>query len=167
MKTSNLKSFILIAAIGVLSYNAIAQNKAIQAPQIVRTAFGNQYPQANLKKWSMEKGEYVARFKYNKRDWQAYYSADGNWLSSERNIKHLSTLPYDVRSALKNSQYASYYVDNMARIQMPSQSNMYRLRVDNNSGNKTAYENAGSVDNETLYFSEHGRLVKTVSGNNE
>jgi hypothetical protein len=164
MKTLKFKYCILVAAIGMLSYSAMAQKGSMNTPQIVRTAFANQYPQANLKKWSMDKGQYVAIFRYNKRDWQAHYSAGGNWLSSERSIKHMGSLPYSLRSALKSSKYASYYVDNMARLQMPS-GNTYRLRVDNNSGNKMAYENAGSVDNETLYFSEHGRLIKAVSNN--
>lgn len=165
MKT--IKFIILVAAAGILSYNAEAQHKIKEVPQSVSSAFTNQYPQAALKGWSADKNQYIASFRYNNRDWEAHYSTDGNWLRSERNIKHMANLPYDVRMALKSSKFASYHIDEMARLQMPDHSYMYRLRVDNNSGNKVAYENSGSVDNESLYFGEHGRLIKTVSTNNE
>ncbi|MGN6180080.1 MAG: hypothetical protein ACTHNW_12910 [Mucilaginibacter sp.] len=167
MKTLNIKSFILVALIGVLSYSADAQKKVKQVPQAVSAAFANQYAQAHLKNWYVDNGQYIACFRYNDRDWMAHYSADGNWLRSERNIKHIATLPYDVRTALKNSKYASYHVDEMARLQMPDHSSMYRLRVDNNSGNKVAFENAGAVDNESLYFSDNGRLVRTANSGDE
>lgn len=164
MKTLGLKSILLVAAIGTLSYNAMAQKKVKNVPPVVSSAFANQYPQANLKGWEMDRSQYIAEFKYDNRDWMAHYSADGNWLRSERNIKHIANLPADIRMAVLNSKYASYHVDEIARLQMPGQNNMYRLRVDNNNGNKVAFENAASVDNESLYFTEHGRLVKAVSG---
>jgi hypothetical protein len=165
MKTSGIKSAFLIAAMGMISVSAMAQ-KNVQVPTAVNTAFANQYPQASLKTWNMSDGEYVAMFRYNKRDWKAFYSADGNWLSSERNIRHMATLPYSVRATLKQSKFAAYHVDHMARLQTPER-NMYLLKVDNNGGQMTAYENAGSVDAETLYFSERGRLIKSEVTSNE
>lgn len=167
MKTLNIKFIILIALIGILSYNAYAQKKIKQVPPAVNTAFNNQYPNVNLKNWYTDAGQYIACFRYNNRDWMAHYSADGNWLRSERNIRHIASLPYNVRMALKNSKYASYHVDEMASLQMPDHSSVYRLRVDNNSGNKVAYENAGAVDNENLYFNDNGRLIRTANGGNE
>jgi hypothetical protein len=165
MKT--IKSLILVAAIGILSYSANAQRMVQNIPSAVSTAFTNQYPQAHLKGWMMDKGEnqYIATFRYNDRDWMAHYSMDGNWLRSERNIRHMANLPYDVRMALRSSKYASYHVDEMARLQMPGNGYQYRIRVDNNGGNKVAYEGGGDVDNESLYFTQHGRLVKAASGN--
>ena len=82
-------------------------------------------------------------------------------------MKHMANVPYDVRMALRGSKYASYHVDEIARLQMPDNSYQYRIRVDNNSGNKVAYEGAADVDNESLYFTEHGRLVRTANSNNE
>jgi hypothetical protein len=165
MKTSKLKSLVLVAAMGMVSYGAMAQ-KTVSVPSNVSTAFSTQYPQANLKNWTMDHDQYVASFKYNKRDWRAYYSADANWLSSERDIKHMKTLPYDVRHSLRTGKFAAYHVDQIARVQTPAR-NMYKIRVDNNNGQQTAYENAGSIDNETLYYSERGRLIKTVGHDNE
>jgi hypothetical protein len=168
MKTLSLKSIILIAAIGVLSYSgAMAQKKVAQVPSVVNSAFTSQYPQASLKSWTMDKGQYIATFKYDNREWTAHYSAEGNWLRSERNIKNMANVPYSVRAAIKSSKYASYHVDAIARLQMPDHSNMYRVRVDNNNGNETAYQGAGAVDAESLYFSEGGSLIRTASNDNE
>lgn len=164
MKT--IKSFILVAAIGILSYSADAQKKVKEVPPAVSAAFTNQYPQASLKGWSMDRDQYVAAFRYNNRDWMAHYSAEGNWLRSERNIRHMANVPYDVRMALRGSKYASYHVDAIARLQMPDNSYQYRIRVDNNSGNKVSYE-GGNIDNENLYFTERGRLIRTANSNNE
>ncbi len=163
MKT--LKSVILIAVIGISSYSAMAQKKIANVPAVVSSAFTSQYPQAGLKGWSMDRGQYIATFKYNNRDWTAHYSADGNWLRSERNIKHMANLPAEVRMAVRSSKYASYHIDEMARLQMPDHSYQYRLSVDNNNGNPTAYQGVGGLDNENLFYSEHGRLIRTASGN--
>jgi hypothetical protein len=166
MKTSKFASLILVAAMGMISFNTMAQKKVKTVPLTISSAFARQYPLANLKSWNTENGQYVAMFKYNKRDWKAYYSADGNWLSSERDIRHMATLPFTVRSAFKGSKYAAYHIDRMASLQTPT-SKMYLLRIDNNNGNPTAYQAAGSVDNETLYYNERGRLVKLEGHNNE
>jgi hypothetical protein len=165
MKTIKIKTIALLMAMGIISMDAIAQKNNVQAPQAVQTAFQNQYPLAALKNWKMKNNQYVATFKLSKRLWKADYTMDGTWVSSERNIRHMASLPYSVRTSLKHGKYASYYVDNMESMQMPAK-NMYVLKVDNNGGNKSAYENAGSVDDETLYFSARGRLVKTESNNN-
>jgi hypothetical protein len=164
MKTSRIKIIVLIAAIGMISYHAMAQ-QAMNVPQAVQTAFTAQYPQGHLKNWKMDKSGYVASFKLNKRECKATYANDGNWLSTETTFRHVTKhVSPDMKFALRNSRYASYHIDLVQDLQTPSK-NLYLLQVDNNSGNQAAYENAGSVDDETLYFSRNGRLLRSVSSN--
>jgi hypothetical protein len=58
---------------------------------------------------------------------------------------------------LKNSKYASWHIDNLAKVQTPM-SSMYMVQLDNHSGN-TSYENIGSDVTENLYFNSKGNLV--------
>jgi hypothetical protein len=58
---------------------------------------------------------------------------------------------------LKNSKYASWHIDNLAKVQTPMH-NVYMVQLDNHSGN-TSYENIGSDETENLYFNSKGDLV--------
>src|SRR5581483_8635203 len=88
------------------------------------------------------------------------------WMSSERTMRHLKNVPGDVIASLRNGRYASYHIDDIRAVQTPTAS-LYMLEVDNNSGNKMIYDNIGSFDDQLLYFSGSGRLVKTVNNSNE
>ena len=94
----------------------------------------------------------------DKRHYKAYYMTDGTWVKTERNVKHLSTLPWQARVYLKNSKYASWHVDNLAKVQTPYH-NMYMVELDNHSGT-TSYEGNGDNVTQDLFFNDNGHLVK-------
>jgi len=156
----NLKALIgLIAALGLISYSSMAQKANNQIPQAVQTAFSNKYPHANLKTWKIKGDACVASFIMDKRKYEASYAKDGSWLNAERNMKHTSNLPAEALLYLKNGKYASWHIDDLKKMQTQAES-LYMVQVDNNGGNLNAYENAGSVENKTLYFNDRGKLVK-------
>jgi hypothetical protein len=158
----NLKALIgLIAALGLISYHAMAQKVNDQIPQAVQSAFSTKYPQANLKNWKIKKDSCIASFIMDKRRYEASYSKNGNWLRVERNMRRTSSLPAEALLYLKKAIYASWHVDELEKVQTPSES-LYLVQVDNNSGNQTAYENAGSVENKMLYFDESGKLIRVI-----
>jgi hypothetical protein len=157
-----IKTIILVTAMGIISYSAIAQ-KTENVPQAVLTSFTAKYPQASVKKWEMNKGQYLAVFTMDKQRSSASFSKDGSWLSTQTDIR-ISKLPADIRYSLRNSRYASYTIDNVKDVQMPSK-NIYQLEVDNDSGNKMVYNNVGLVDDELLFFSQHGRLLESKDNN--
>jgi len=165
MKTLKVKFIALLLIMGGVSYNAMAQKNAMQVPQAVQTAFSAKYPQAKLKNWEKDNNQYVASFVLDKRQCQTTYASNGTWLSTETTYRHvLKHLNPAIRHELRNSNYASYHIDQVMNLQMPGK-NIYLLNVDNNSGNQMAYESAGSVDDETLYFSNTGKLIKSVVDN--
>ncbi len=162
MKTL-VKSIILIVVLGLLSYHVMAQRKSIQVPTVVQNAFSSKYPQALLKSWKTEKDQYVASFTMGNKECQASYSSDGAWISTVTDLG-LSKLPPEVLASLRKGNYASYHVDDVEYLQTPT-SELYLLKVDNNSGNKPVFENVGSVNNEVLYFSQDGNLVNAIASN--
>jgi hypothetical protein len=149
MKNLRVKTIILIAAIGLISYSAMAQKAYNNVPQAVLTAFSAKYPQAQLKGWKTKDNTCIAKFVMNNKKYKASYSNDGNWLNTVRNIRHTSSLPDQARLYLKKSSYASWHIDNMQKLATPIQ-NMYQVEVDNASGNKILYEDAVSFEDKML-----------------
>lgn len=160
-----LKIAILAAAMGMISYPAMAQ-KASAVPQSVTTDFSSKYPGVHVKNWKTQDNQYVAYFKMNGRQCEAFYTMNGDWLNTEIAMRHLKNLSPDIRSALRHSRYASYHIDGVERLRTPHEE-MYIVEVDNNSGNKMLYDNIGSFDDQLLYFTHSGRLVKSVNNSNE
>lgn len=162
MKT--LIIIVLLLLLGGISRIAIAQ-KVRNLPRAILTDFSAKYPQAHLKHWKLENNQYIASFVMDKRECEATYSNNGTWVSTEITFRHvLRHLTPEIRTSLRNSSYASYHIDEVKNLKMPSR-DIYLLTIDNNSGNMSAYENAGSVDMETLYFSHNGRLIKSMADN--
>lgn len=163
MKT--FKTIVLVAAMGMISYQTTAQ-KGSSVPQAVTTDFASKYPGVHVKKWKRENNQYVASFKMNRRQCQAFYTLNGDWLNTQIEMRHLKNLSSDIRAALGHSKYASYHIDGVERLRTPHEE-MYIVEVDNNSGNKILYDNIGSYDDQLLYFSHDGRLTKSVNNSNE
>ncbi|MBS1522900.1 MAG: hypothetical protein JST50_18010 [Bacteroidetes bacterium] len=161
MKTLKINIVALMLMMGVMSTIALAQN--VTVPQNVRTAFSQKFPGVKLKNWKLEYGQYVASFVMDKRDCEATYDHEGNWISSMTIYRHLfKHLTPQMRDELRNSRYASYHLDQVKSLQMPNM-DMLLLTIDNDNGNMSAYENAGSVDMETVYFNHSGRIIKSVN----
>jgi hypothetical protein len=158
----SLKTVILIAVTGMLSYSAMAQKGANVVPQAVQTAFAAKYPVAQIKKWKTKNNTSTAIFVMDNKKYTAQYSNNGDWLVTERTIKHSSNLPANIRTYLKKSSYASWYIDDMERVRTPMR-NMYQVEVDNNSGNKMIYEGVGSFEDKKLCFNDEGRLIETIN----
>src|ERR1700744_4975983 len=162
MKSLKIKAFLVAAAMGLLSFNTMAQKPTDNIPQRVLTDFSAKYPQAQLKNWKVQNDEYVASFVMDKREYTAVYSKDENWLSTTREVRHMSSLPQGVRASFKNSRYASWYIDRIESMKTPAQV-MYLLHLDNDGGNEMVYENVGSVVSQTLYFNDKGTLIKSIN----
>jgi len=161
MKSVQIKTIILIAAMWIISYSSMAQKGTEGVPQAVLTAFSAKYPQAQLKKWKTNHNMYTARFVMDNKKYEALYSGDGSWVNTVRNIRHSANLPDQVRLYLKKSSYASWHIDNMERLRTPSQ-NLYQVEVDNASGNRILYEDAVSFEDKMLCFNDNGKLIKTI-----
>jgi hypothetical protein len=164
MKNLMIKAIILIATMGIYSYDSLAQKAIVTLPQAVLTSFTAKYPQAQVKSWKMKGDISTASFAMDNKKYKAAFYDNGNWINTVRNIRHTSSLPNQVRLYLKGSRYASWHIDDMKRLRTPAQ-NMYEVEVDNNSGNKIAYEGGGSIEDQMLYFDDSGKLIKVAANN--
>ncbi len=161
MKNLRIKVIVLVMVMGIISNNIMAQKGTGLVPQAVLSAFSTNYSQAYLTNWKKSNDQFVASFTLNKEKCKAYYTKDGSWIKTETEMRSLANLPLEIRSSLKKGSYASYHVDRIEDVKMPSK-NMYLLQVDNESGNMSAYENAGSVDDELLYYNDNGKLIRST-----
>lgn len=151
----------LMLMMGVMSAIAFAQN--VTVPQKVQTAFSAKFPQAQLKSWNIENGQYVANFTSDNRESEATYDPAGNWVSTLTIYRHLfKHLTPVMRDELRNSVYSSYHLDQVKSLQMPNM-DMLLLNLDNDNGNISAYENTGFVDMSAVYFSHAGKLIKAIN----
>jgi len=159
MKNLKVKTIILIAAIGLISYNTMAQKAQNMVPQAVITAFSAKYPQAQLKGWQTKNNACTASFAVANKKYKASFYNDGRWISTETQVKRSSP---KILAYLKKNNYASWYVDKIEKVETPMQS-MYQVQIDNNSGNPTSYSNAGAIENKMLCFNDNGKLIKVVN----
>jgi hypothetical protein len=158
MKTIKIKLLTLLLMMGARSTIVFAQN--IVVPQKVQSAFSIKFPQAQLKTWKIENGQYVASFVMDNKDGEATYANDGSWVSTlivyNHVYKHLTAV---MRDELRNSLYTSYHVGQLKSLQMPNMV-MLMLALDNDNSNISAYENEGFVDMTTVYFDHSGKQIK-------
>jgi len=152
-----IKTIMLVAVMGLISFNTFAQ-KTDGVPQNVLAAFAAKYPGAQVKNWKEKKGISTVKFTMDGKKYQATYSQEGNWLMTERTLRHISSLPQDVRLFLKTNGYASWNVDDMKKIHLPGQDE-FRLHVDNHSGSPFRYNDAVSADDRMLSFDVRGKLL--------
>jgi hypothetical protein len=161
MKT--LRIVMLLMALSMITYYTKAQDIYRNIPSPATNNFSTKYPGVTVKNWKKDAAGYEALFKMNKEKSTAYYDPSGNWVRTETNVP-LSKLPVDIRYALRQSNFASYHIDDVRNIHTPI-TDMYRLEVDNNGGNPDSYTDLGSMDNRLLYFSPSGHLLKTKDNN--
>ena len=115
MKT--LKSLTLIAlVIGMFSFTACGQKKDV--PQKVKTAFTQQFPNAQKVKWDMEEeNEWEAEFKMNGKKMTACYDNKGKWLETEVEVK-MKDLPAEVFKAI-NMKFEGFEIEEVESIEKP------------------------------------------------
>ncbi|HVV55209.1 MAG TPA: PepSY-like domain-containing protein [Mucilaginibacter sp.] len=155
MKSLQLNVFILVAATGVMTTSAMAQTKDHNIPKVVITNFSAQYPHADLQKWQAKNDQYMASFKWDKHQYEAWYSPEGQWKKTDMDVKWSWDLPPAVRSSFKKSDYSSWKIDDMEKVETPFK-DTYNVRVDN--GNMLDDKHYAFRSNRLLSFDLKGDL---------
>ncbi len=114
-----------------------------------RTAFSQLFPSAKDIEWERN-GEYiVVEFKEGGVEKEAWFDNQGNWLLTETDITY-DRLPTAVREAFRNSEYASWRVEDVDWIERAGMEDLYVLDVE-----------SGELEAD-LYYSSDGILVKVI-----
>ncbi|HVU93668.1 MAG TPA: hypothetical protein VHE34_00520 [Puia sp.] len=149
--------FILPALMLTIATSAQSPDNG-PVPQAVTRDFASRYPAITPKKWKQDKeGQYIAQFHMRGNPSEAYYDRGGNWLKTQSHIKWTKNLPPAVRTALRNSTYASWYVEHMQETDSDDHKRFYIdvSYVDN------YMEGAGSKDIYRLTFTPEGQLLQS------
>ncbi len=128
-----------------------------RVPDAVTAAFSHQYGNPGYVEWDSERGGYyVAEFRKDGRDHEAWYTLAGLWAMTEVDYgRSLADLPQAVQSGYAATAYAldAWTVDDIDEIQRPDYETVYKIEV----------EKRGQADHD-LYFDLGGTLYRDVEG---
>lgn len=126
-----------------------------RVPDTVTAAFSHQYGNPGYVEWDSERGGYyVAEFRKDGRDHEAWYTQAGLWAMTEVDYgRSLADLPQAVQSGYAATAYAldAWTVDDIDEIQRPDYETVYKIEV----------EKRGQADHD-LYFDLGGTLYRDV-----
>lgn len=115
---------ILFVIILMISATAVFAQKGV--PQAVKTAFSQKFPNAKVEKWDKEKdGSFEAEFNLKGKDMSANFSATGEWLETETEIKK-SEIPQLVLTAFY-AKFGQIKIKEACKIEFPSKAVQYEL----------------------------------------
>lgn len=132
--------------------NLMAQKlKTDDVPGDVTQAFQSEYPNGKLSAWTLDNNQYVATFKDDGSEGNAYFTNDGTWVKTTYSIP-VSEVPLSISQYVtKNYPYYEISVCNLQ--EMPKVSTHYYLEV--------RYPEVGSKDlPSVLTFDYIGNLIK-------
>ena len=128
-----------------------------RVPDAVTAAFSHQYGNPGYVEWDSERGGYyVAEFRKDGSDHEAWYTQAGLWAMTEVDYgRSLADLPQAVQSGYAATAYAldAWTVDDIDEIQRPDYETVYKIEV----------EKRGQADHD-LYFDLGGTLYRDVEG---
>ncbi len=118
------KIMFLIAFLVFLQVANAQKIKASKVPEVVKTAFAQKFPNAELEGWELEDGNYEAEFEMTEDvEMSSVFAADGKWLETEQEIKK-SELPVAVLSKLQGKK-----VKESSKIMRANGSTIYEAEV--------------------------------------
>lgn len=122
-----------------------------QVPQQVLKSFSEKHPDrfAYDWEWKRKKELYRAKFIHAESKYKAYFTADGTWRLTKREISYY-LLPEIVQNAIKNSTYSSWEVDDVEEHSSPEHSVFYEIELENRK------------QEVLLYYLPDGTLINTI-----
>lgn len=115
-------------------------------PTDIQNEFMTMYPNAKVEEWEQKFGYSVVDFRLNGFDAEAWFGANG-WVMTETDIPYQS-LPEAVKKVFESSQYASWRVEDVDKVERISTETVYVIEVE--SGER-------DID---LYYTSSGILIK-------
>ena len=151
MKT---KAFVIALAAFGTAFTGCNDDDNFKVNGTIENAFRTQYPHATRVEWEGKGGYYVADFRLDNADAEAWYDQGGKWYLTETDV-HFADLPQAVKDGLAASDYATWRVDDVDKLERPDTETVYVIEVEQAN---TEYD---------LYFSPDGLLVKAIPDGND
>ena len=152
MKTDLWKFLFLFCSVVMLSACDHDDDlPSSKVPETVKSAFEAKFPAVVKAEWEKKSGYYVAEFRDNGLDMEAWYDSDAIWCMTETDLHtDLNELPGLVKNAFETSEYMDWRVDDIDKYERPS-GVFYLIEV----------EKSGQQDRD-LFYDEDGTLLKDV-----
>ena len=158
MKTIVFNIILVCMALGLYGCDNDENGKNVANQQVQATLLAK-YPAATNIKWLMKREYLVADFRspeaaaVNMLDHTAWFDKSGKWYMTEIEIPFVS-LPEAVKTAFQASEYATWRVEDVDKLEREGVETVYVIEVENK---------AGGIETEVdLYYSPDGVLIKTV-----
>ncbi len=148
MKRGIILNTALILALGFLALSCSDDDNFEPDNSAVKNAFATKYPGASVDEWEMKFTYYVANFRLDNNETEAWFESNANWVFTETDLTY-AKLPDAIKTSFEASEYKDWEKDDIDKIERPETETVYILEVE--SGNT-------ELD---LYYSEDGELMKT------
>lgn len=157
----NLKIIVLTLLISTVTFGQRLKHSDL--PVAVVENFKKAHPQSHVYqwKWKDKKDRFEAKFIGDNSKYKSYFSADGTWLRTKRDLKK-TEVPQEVWKAYSNSGYADWKIDDIEEIRTPEYPKIYEIEVEKKHKN-----NFGKTIKEEvyLYFLPSGERLDMVKTN--
>ncbi len=124
-----MKTLIIIVALTVAFSFSSCHHE--QAPEKIKAAFDQKYPDAEDVEWEMENGKWEAEFEVDEKEMEALFDQNGNWLETETEMED-EDLPATVNETLK-SQFKDYEVEEVEYLESPDATG-YEIELEGDNG---------------------------------
>jgi len=119
-------------------------NHEADAPEKVKTAFSEKFPDAKKIVWEQEgENKWEAEFKMNSKEYSATYMADGSWIETEYEIK-TKEIPEAVKNTL-DTEFAGFEIEEGEFIENP-EGNFYEFEIEKEEKGKEEIEMSVVID---------------------
>lgn len=143
-----LKLYLVALLLGTFALQSCDDDDdKVKVPKTVQDAFSQKYPTTPAYDWDLERGYYVAEFRNNYSEAEAWFQADGTWVRTETDYR--VALPEAVQSYI-NTNYPStqgYFIDDIDWVETPTQ-NYFDVELDRQG-----------MPDVHIYIQENGTLI--------
>ena len=107
------------------------------------------YPNAQRVDWELQRNHYVADFRDNNIEKEAWFNTKGEWVMTESDIP-FEDLPQAIQTAFGESEYKDWRVDDVDMLERVEMETMYVIEVEKG---KQEFD---------LFYAEDGILIKAI-----
>ena len=120
---------VLFAVLTFVATTLVVSCDHYNAPQSLRNAFNEKYPNAVDVEWEKKRGYAVADFHLpGQGECEAWYTKNGEWIMTQYDIKY-SDLPAAVRTAFETEYGAQTPVDDVERLERNTGETIYFIEA--------------------------------------
>jgi hypothetical protein len=144
--------FLCVVALNSFAFTSCSDNDdddGIRVSEELNLALRTKYPNAANVEWEAKAGFYVADFRYNGVELDAWFTTDAVWKMTETDLGiDVNKLPTVVKDAFLASEYATWTVDDIDKYEREDMT-FFLVEIEKNG-----------LRDRNLYYNEQGGLLR-------